>query len=119
LPGSNGFQDGITTTTDFEHILRAQFARAFVGGGGATGDNPAQQAVEAALLQGAGIPIADQPKLNAILRQGPGPGVGPATGPVYDAAKRLAAMSGTDWHAWLAANLTALRSGALSLEQLP
>jgi hypothetical protein len=117
LPGSNGFQDGITTTTDFQRILRVQFVHAFMAAG-STGDTPAQQAVEAALLQRTGIPFADQPKLEEIARPGPGPKLR-ATGPVYDAAKRLAAMSGTDWHDWLAAHLTALRSGALALEQLP
>jgi hypothetical protein len=119
LPGSNGFQGGvITTTADFENTLRAQFAHAFTAAA-ATDDTPAQQAVEAALLQRIGIPFSDQPKLEGGIRPGPGPDVGPATGPVYDAAKRLAAMSGTAWHAWLAANLAALRSGALTLEQLP
>jgi len=117
LPGSNGFQDGTTTTKDFEGILRVQFAQAFLGAGTA-GDTPAQQAVEAALLQRAGTTLADQPRLEEIARLGPGPKLS-ATGPVYDAAKRLAAMAGTAWHAWLAANLTALRSGALTLEQLP
>lgn len=117
LPGSNGFQDVPTTTQQFIDILRAEFAHAFVSAG-ATGDAPAQQAVEAALLQRAGIPFADQPKLEEIVRHGPGPKL-EATGPLYDAAKRLAAMSGTAWHDWLATNLAAVRSGALTPEQLP
>ena len=117
LPGSNGFQDGPTSAKEFDDILRVQFVQAFLSAGTA-GDTPAQQAVEAALLQRAGIAFADQPKLEEIARLGPGPKLS-ATGPVYDAAKRVAAMPGTDWHDWLAAHLTALRSGSLTLEQLP
>jgi hypothetical protein len=44
---------------------------------------------------------------------------GPATGPVYAAALRLAARPPAARHAWLAAHLTALRSGQLTLAQLP
>lgn len=118
LPGRNGFQDGRTTTTQFADILRVQLVHAFVTAG-TTNDNAAQQAVEAALLQRIGIPFSDQPKLQAIVRPGPGPDAGPATGPVYAAAQRLAAMPGMAWHTWLAAHLAALRSGDLPLEQLP
>jgi hypothetical protein len=46
-------------------------------------------------------------------------GPGPATGPVYAAAQRLAALSPAARHAWLAAHLGALRSGQLTLGQLP
>jgi hypothetical protein len=118
LPGRNGFQDGITTTARFATILRVQLVHAFVTAG-ATGDNTAQQAVEAALLQRIGIPFSDQSKLQGIVQQGPGPDAGPASGPVYAAAQRLAALPGTAWHAWLAAHLAALRSGNLTLDQLP
>ncbi len=119
LPGSNGFQDTITTTTQFVDIVRAQFAQAFVGAAGTTDNNDAQQAVEAALLQRTGIPFADQPKLKAMAQVGQGPEPGPATGPAYAAAQRLAALPDTAWHAWLAAHLAALRSGDLTLDQLP
>ena len=44
---------------------------------------------------------------------------GPATGPVYAAARRLAALPPAARHAWLAAHLAALRSGQLTLGQLP
>jgi hypothetical protein len=118
LPGSNGFQDGITTTAQFANILRVQFMQGFVEAGASDG-TPAQQAVEAALLQRIGVPFADQPKLKSAARQGPGPQADTATGPVYDAAQRLAALSGTARHDWLAAHLAALRSGGLTLEQLP
>ena len=52
--------------------------------------------------------------------QGPnGPGPGPATGPVYAAARRFAALPPATRHAWLAAHLAALRSGQLTLADLP
>ncbi|MBV9447072.1 MAG: hypothetical protein JO345_14415 [Streptosporangiaceae bacterium] len=51
----------------------------------------------------------------------PGNGVpGPAPGsPVYEAAVRFAALPGAVRHAWLAAHLTALRAGHITLEQIP
>jgi hypothetical protein len=119
LPGSNGFQDTATTTTQFVDIVRAQFAQAFVGAAGTTDSNDAQQAVGAALLQRTGIPPADLPKLQDMAQVGQGPKPGPATGPAYAAAQRLAALPDTAWHDWLAAHLAALRSGDLTLEQLP
>jgi NADPH-dependent ferric siderophore reductase len=48
-----------------------------------------------------------------------GPGKGPATGPVYAAAGRLAALPAAARHAWLAGNLAALRAGRLTLTDLP
>jgi hypothetical protein len=43
----------------------------------------------------------------------------PATGPVYAAARRLAALPAAARQAWLATHLAALRSGQLTLAQLP
>ena len=90
--------------------MRLLFAHAFVGAGSGSG-SPAQQAVQAALLRGAGIPFAAQPRLMAATRNVPGPGPGPATGPVYAAARRLATLPAAARHAWLAAHLAALRAG--------
>jgi hypothetical protein len=117
LPGGSGCHDN-TTAQQFANILRAQFVHAFVTSG--TGDEtPAQQAVQAALLQRIGIPFADQPLLEVCAQARPGPKPGPGTGPVYDAAQRLVALPATARYAWLNAHLAALRSGALTLEQLP
>jgi hypothetical protein len=108
----------------FAGQMRLLFAHAFVGAGGGPGSQ-AQQAVQAALLQGAGIPFAAQPRLMAGTENFPGAGdapgtrPGPATGPVYAAARRLAALPATARHAWLAAHLDALRSGGLTLAELP
>jgi hypothetical protein len=49
----------------------------------------------------------------------PGAEKGPAGGPVYAAAGRLAARPAAARHAWLAAHLAALRAGRLALRELP
>ena len=113
---------------DFTDQVRLQFVHAFVAAGRGAG-TPAQQAVEAALLDLAGVPFALQPNELAIagLLPSPGPaagngppsGPGPAAGPVYAAARRLAALPPAAWHAWLAAHLAELRSGQLTLKDLP
>ena len=82
-----------------------------------------QQAVQAALLRGAGIPFAAQPGLMAATENFPGAGPastpGPATGPVYAAALRLASLPAAARHAWLAAHLAVLRAGGLTVNDLP
>jgi len=118
LPGAFG-----SDQPEFVNQLRLQFVHAFVNAGPGAG-TAAQQSVQAALLQGAGVPFAAQPKVLAIDGLPPsGPpapdGPGPASGPVYAAARRLAALPAAARHAWLAAHLAALRSGQLTLGQLP
>jgi hypothetical protein len=129
LPGVFG-----GTTTQFAEQVQLLFIHAFAGAGDGPG-TPAQQAVQAALLQGAGVPFAEQPKVlsgaglpswaqaalaaAAAARHGPTDGPGPATGPVYAAARRLAALSPPARHAWLASHLAVLRAGRLTLAQLP
>ena len=118
LPGLTGFTGTPETEAQFAGELRVLSVHAFVGAGGGAG-TPAQQAVQAAVLEGAGVPFAAQPKLLAAAEGGLGPAPGPATGPVYAAARRLAAVPPAARHAWLAAHLGALRSGQLTLAQLP
>jgi hypothetical protein len=117
MPGACGFC-GLVTTQQFTDQIRLLFAHAFVGAGGTPG-SPAQQAVQAALLQGAGIPIAAQPTLMRHTENYPGAEKGPATGPVYAAARRLATLPAAARHAWLATHLAAVRAGQLSLGDLP
>jgi len=105
LPGSSGW-----TGTDFAVQLRLQLADAVVGVG-----SPAQQAVRAALLADAGVPLNAQPAALAFSGA-PGPAPGAA---VYAAARGLAALPAAARHAWLAAHLAALRAGHISLEQIP
>jgi hypothetical protein len=128
LPGAFG-----SAKTDFIDQLRLLFAHVFVNAGRGGGTR-AQQAVQAALLQGAGLPFAAQPGVLAfdgLPLSGPtspaggatgsdgGAAPGPATGPVYAAAGRFAALPAAVRHAWLAAHLGALRAGRLSLAALP
>jgi hypothetical protein len=104
--------------------LRLLAVHAFVGAGNDVGTS-AQQAVQAALLQDAGVPFSAQPQLLTTsglpswaqaAQNGP---PGPATGPIYAEARRLAALSPGARHAWLAAHLTGLRSGQLTLGLAP
>lgn len=118
LPGSFGMD-----TSRFIGQIRLQFVHAFVGAGGGSG-NRAQQIVQAALLQGAGIPLAAQPNVLgsspwALPSQGSG---GVATGyppQLSAAARRFAALPAATRHAWLAAHLGALRAGHIAPAQLP
>jgi hypothetical protein len=117
LPGSFGADDA-----GFVGQYKIEVVHALVAPGRAFG-NPAQVAVEAALLQHAGIPVAAQPV--AIGNSPwPLPGGGPHTRthyprPVAAAAERLAALPASARHAWLATHLATLRAGRLSLAQLP
>ena len=117
LPGPCGFCDGPVTAKQFADQIRLAFAHAFVGAGTGPG-SPVQQAVQAVLLQDAGIPFAAQPRL-LIPVNGQGPAPGAATGPVYAAARRFATAPAAGRHAWLAAHLAALRAGRLTLGELP
>jgi hypothetical protein len=113
---------------DLADQVKLRFVHAIVGAGTGPG-TLAQQAVQAALLERAGLPFVSQPNELAIdglptssppASHGPArTGPAPATGPVYVAAERLTALPPAALHAWLAAHLAALRSGQLTLAQLP
>jgi hypothetical protein len=118
LPGSVGFTDSRETTGRFAGLVRVLAVHAFVGAGPGVG-TPAQQALQAALLQGAGVAFAAQPRLVDAAWSGSGTPPAPAGGAVYAAARRLAALPPAARHAWLTAQLGALRSGQLTLGQLP
>jgi hypothetical protein len=81
----------------------------FTGLNGQGGLGQAQQAVVSALLTAAGSPASSQ----AIAFGGP-----PAPR-ISAAADRFAALSASARHAWLAAYLTALRAGRITLAQIP
>jgi hypothetical protein len=123
-PGSAG---------QFDQELPLLSVHLFVGAGNGAG-TAAQQAVQAALLQHGGIPFAALLQALTILGlpqwaqedlQGliggstSGNPDQPLAGPVSAAARRFAALPAGSRHAWLAANLPALRSGQLTLGQLP
>jgi hypothetical protein len=80
------------------------FVDAVIGGGSGKGTvgGPAQEAVGAALLHNAGAPKSlDLPSAMA------------------DAARRLTALAPSEQRAWLAIHLLALRSGHITLAQIP
>jgi hypothetical protein len=108
--GDLGLPIPISDDVIFEQQVQLVFAHAFVGAGQGAG-TPAQQAVQAALLTRAGVPLSAQVGLMAFS-QTPAP-------PVRAAAGRFAALPAAARHAWLAGHLAALRSGGLTLAQLP
>ena len=117
LPGSFG-----SLQAAFVDQIKVEVVHAFAIPGSAFG-SPAQVAVEAALLEHAGIPLAAQP---SALGNSPWPlpGGGPQVtahyaAPVAAAAQRLAALPASARRAWLASHLAALRAGHLTLAQLP
>ena len=117
-PGPCGFCRGPVGTRQYEDQIRLLFAHAFVGAGSGSG-SAVQQAVQAALLQGGGIPFAAQPAVIAGTENFQGPGRGSPLEPVYAAARRLAALPSAAQRAWLAGHLAALRAGRLTLADLP
>jgi hypothetical protein len=120
LPG-----EGHTTTAEFIRQLQGQVPpmilnTLFGGGqhdtesqqGNRSAQQPsqgvlAQQAIEAAVAQVAGVP--------------PGNGLPPLAPdrPYYAAAKRFAALPAAARHAWLVDHLTALRAGQITLGEIP
>ena len=117
LPGSFGMD-----TSRFIGQVRLQFVHAFIGAGAGPG-NPAQQVVQAALLQDGGTPLAAQP---TVLQSSPWglPSASRQSAGSYPpqlsaAAQRFAALPPVARHAWLAAHLGALRAGYVTLAQLP
>ena len=123
LPGVFG-----GTRTQFTQQMRLLFVHVFVGASDGPG-TPAQQAVQAAMLDAVGVPFAAQPKVlsgfglpswvPATGPSGSAVGPGPARGPVYTAARRLAALPAAARHAWLASHLASIQAGRLSLAELP
>jgi hypothetical protein len=130
LPGSFG------SNNDSQFVQQVQIlaVHAFISGAGRSQGTLAQQAVQAALLQVVGLPLADQPSALASIGvpgwagpsagaltggRAPANGPGPASRPVYAAARRLADLASAARHDWLAAHLAALRAGQLTLAQLP
>jgi hypothetical protein len=118
----------------FNQELPLLSVHVFVGAGNSAG-TAAQQAVQAAMLQHAGLPFAQEPDALSILGMPQWAGedlqgllpvsettVGPSStlgGPVYAVARRFAALPPATRYAWLATHLAALRSGQITLGQLP
>jgi hypothetical protein len=108
----SGFQE-----TNFQETFQQDLLDAFVAPGGARNADvngpsytPAQQAVVIALMQAAG----SRPTSNTPFAYN-----SPINAQVAMTADRFAALPPAARHAWLAAHLTALQSGHITLEQLP
>jgi len=88
--------------------------------GDGSGASQAQQAVTAALMLAAGLPLqgsAPGAPPPAISLPGP-PEVAPGS-PAYAAARRFAALPDSARRAWMVGHLAALRAGQITLAQLP
>ena len=121
-------------TADWEQGMQQGFITWFVSGPAeqdSPGPTPAQEAVAIALLAKIGAPVPQgypqfsQPGTQSgasSVSSGPG---GSGTQPAASAAQITAAASGFESlspaarHAWLAANIAALRSGTITLAQIP
>ena len=88
-----------------------------IGVGDGAGSTPAQRAVAAALSMSARLPLVP-PMVALAVRQRTQVTV-PLPGPIRSAARRFAALPVPVRHAWLMRHLTALRSGRITLAQLP
>jgi hypothetical protein len=111
LPGAAGFTNSPVARTAFKEDIWVLYVAAFTGAGNGQGTQ-AQQAVQLAMLWGAGVPLGQQPQEFNLNNT-------PYSAPVIAAAKKLAALSGTARHDWLTTHLAALRAGGLTLEQIP
>jgi hypothetical protein len=108
--GDLGLPIPVSDGAIFEQQVQLLAVHAFVGAGQGAG-TPAQQAAQAALLARTGVALSAQAGLTAFSQT--------LAPPVRAAAERFAALSPVARHAWLAAHLAALRSGGLTLAQLP
>ena len=122
-----GLSAAEATTLDWEQTVQQSFLFWFVSGpaqnASATAD-PAQQAIADALLAKIGAPA---PNLGLFTKGGPAQGSsGPAaplspasTAQIAAAARRFGSLSSADRRAWLTKNVAALRSGTVTLAQIP
>jgi ABC-type transport system involved in multi-copper enzyme maturation permease subunit len=124
----------IARTSGWEQGNQQDFITWFVSGPveqDAPGPTPAQEAVAIALLAKIGAPVPQgYPQFSQPGPQSGGSSMSSASGgsgtqPAASAAQITAAASGFESlspaarHAWLAANLAALRSGTITLAQIP
>jgi len=139
-PGHGGFggasfwtPSGSARTAEWENGKQQDFLTWFVSGREAQDDpgpTPAQEAVAIALLAKIGAPIPGYPQFDQ-----PGPSSGGSSASstpggsrtqptataaqITSAAHRFESLSPAARRAWLTVNITALRSGTVTLAQLP
>ena len=120
--------DGLSPLWDIPAVVgpgfQQNFLTAFIAGPPRVGPGPdaaalsptaAQQAVITALMTAVGSPA---PQWGEDMGNG-GPTAGATPAQITAAAQRFGSLSSAARHAWLAANLPALRAGTLGLGQLP
>jgi hypothetical protein len=120
-------------TADWEQGMQQGFITWFVSGPAeqdAPGPTPAQEAAATALLAKIGAPVpqyvqssppsAQSSTSTASTASGAsGTQPGASAAQITAAAARLESLSSAARHAWLAAKIAALRSGTLTLAQIP
>jgi hypothetical protein len=123
----------LARTTDWVQGMQQGFITWFVSGPSdqnAPGPTPAQEAVAIALLAKIGAPVPQYPQFTQPTTQSGGSSMSNASGEsaagpqasaaqITAAAHGLESLSPTARHAWLAANFAALRSGTVTLAQVP
>jgi len=121
-------------TLDWEQGMQQGFITWFVSGPAeqeSPGPTPAQEAVAIALLAKIGAPVPQYQQFTQSDTQSGGPSMSSTSGTpsgtqpqasaaqITTAARGLESLSPAARRAWLTANITALRSGAITLAQLP
>jgi len=120
-------------TAGWEQGVQQGFITWFVSGAAeqnAPGPTPAQEAVAIALLAKLGAPVPPYPEFSQPGPQSGGSSASSTTGgsgtqpgasaaQITAAARGFGSLSSADRHAWLAANIAALRAGTITLAQLP
>jgi hypothetical protein len=123
----------IARTADWEQGVQEDFITWFVSGPAeqdSPGPTPAEEAVAIALLAKIGAPVPQYPQFS---QPGTQPGAssasstsgasatqsGASAAQITAAASGFESLSSAARHAWLAANLAGLRSGTITLAQLP
>jgi hypothetical protein len=122
----------IARTADWEQGVQQDFITWFVSGPAeqVQGPTPAQEAVAIALLAKIGAPVPQYPQFSQPAPQSGGSSMSSTSGPsgtqsgasaaqITAAARGLESLSSAARRAWLTANIDALRSGAITLTQLP
>ena len=118
-------------TADWEQGEQQDFITWFVSGPaeqdlpGLT--TPAQEAVAIALLAKIGAPVPSYPQFSQPGTQSGASSTPGASGAqpeasaaqITAAARGLESLSSAAWHAWLASNIAVLRSGTITLAQIP
>jgi len=120
-------------TADWEQGMQQGFITWFVSGPAeqdSASPTPAQEAVAIALLAKIGAPVPQYPQFSQPGTQSgtssasstpgaPGTQLGASAAQITAAAGRFESLSSAARRAWLTANIDALRSGAITLTQLP